>query len=125
MKKNAIILLVIFISLFFIGCNKDSEDSEQPNTFMEDLHAKDAEKANAQIQTLLKPYSETNMQSFANSLSARYPLTIVIICYDCVLTIPRFTEIKIEYTYSGVKEQRYLDILPDRNKKMYLAAVHE
>jgi len=121
MKNNAIGLLAIHTGLFFTGCNKEPN---QPNAFIEAVHAKDAEKAEAQIKSLLKPYSESNMQSFANLLEARHLVTVTQICYDCVLTIPRITDMRIEYIYEGIKESRYLDILPE-NQMMHLAAVHE
>jgi hypothetical protein len=127
MNKLASIAIGVLFTILLLGCNKGNDQpvNDPSSAFIEALHAKDAEKAEAQIRTMLKPYSETNIQSFASSLSARFPLTIVLICYDCVMTIPRITEIKIEYTYSGARESRFLDMLPDGNAKMHLAAVHE
>ena len=122
---NRLFSLLIMIGCCSIirSCDKDSMCSS--NKFTEALHASNVSLVSKEVQGLLKQYSESNLNSFASSLTSKYQVKATVLRFDCVQTNPEQTEIKIQYDFQGGQQQRILDVSKDHANMMKLVSIHE
>lgn len=129
MRNIKTVFLAACISSALLACKKDSQSGNcelLKNALIADV--KDDVKAlvNTYIsQTPSQVYTAQNMDALASALSKECSLSPLVLCFDCVFTLPSMSEIQITVTSIQPNVSRVLDISYTPDNKMTCVSVHD
>lgn len=127
MQKAALLSFIIITLL--ISCRR--------NTLNDNCESlKDGMVANevAAVQTAInnfiaglpdKHYSETNIRALANRISLECNVTVEVLCFDCIQTLPSQSEIKISFNSGGGVMAKCIDLSYNADNKMTYRGMHD
>ena len=112
-----------------MGCSKDSLDSECQR-LKDRMTVNDTESVKAIITTYInmlpsKNYDQQNLEVLSASISNNCGISAVVLCFDCIDTLPEQSEIKVSFIFFGNTIQRIIDISYSANNEMKIVNMHE
>jgi hypothetical protein len=120
--------LIVCISFTSLGCKKDSV-----NNNCEDLKNAMVTDAKDNIKSLInsfisrlpsQAYTEQNINALASSLSNECSISALVVCFDCIATLPTESEIYLTVTSNQSNISTAVDISYTPDNKMKCVGVH-
>ena len=129
MSRSRIFLLGLTFIVVGMGCSKDSLDPECQR-LKDRMTVNDTESVKAIITTYInmlpsKNYDQQNLEVLSASISNNCGISAVVLCFDCIDTLPEQSEIKVSFIFFGNTIQRIIDISYSANNEMKVVNMHE
>ena len=117
------------ILLGSISCRKEitNEDCERIKSGML-ANNKDAVKTviNKFITRLSsETYTEENINKLTSMIDQECDLTCILLCFDCIKTLPSQTEIRISFSQSGSTVSKTLDLTYNSSDRIVFGNMHD
>ena len=116
--KYCLAFLLIFL---LFDCNKELSDSVT-NIKCESLQQALTNNNTALVDSLLgnlldMNYSEENLTKLADTISKNCDIKAVLVCFDCIQTLPPQSPMELTFLSGGDSTVRELDFIPGVNYK--------
>lgn len=129
MRSIKTFFLAACISSALLACKKDTP-SGNCELLKNALIANSKDDVKAIVNTYISQmpsqvYTAQNMDALASALSKECSLSPLVLCFDCVFTLPSMSEIQITVNSVQPHGSRVLDISYMPDNKMTCVAVHD
>lgn len=124
MHNLTLILVAVFFAFSF-GCSKDHLGADDCQDLLEALANNNKDKAARELDHLLVSYSRSNVEKLVYDIESECDITAALVCYNCVLTNPASSQIRLSFRYANAAKLKFLDIGPDVSNRMRIVAIHD
>ena len=130
-QKNRFMKIVLIISLlvFSFGCRKTNLQNSCADLSLAVMNS-DKALAKSAIDNMIRSlpssqYTENNIKSLVNKISGNCNLQTIMICFDCIKTLPTQTEIRITINSGTTTVQKIIDLSYTSSNKMIFHNMHD
>jgi hypothetical protein len=121
--------LIILCAILTPGCKKDSSD-QQCQKLKDGMAANNTETVKTVITQFINQlpsnsYTQNNLNYLASSLSGQCTISAKVLCFDCILTLPGQSEIRLSFIFSPSLVEKTIDISYSPDNKMKVVNMHE
>ncbi len=127
MRFPIILTIILTGVLTSVACHKDKveSDCQQLST---GIASDNKEAVNEVITNLIsqlpgQAHTADNLAKLVNSIGQKCEITATVLCYGCIKTLPKQSEIRVIIT--GSNSTKVLDISEDSNGNMIFGSMHE
>lgn len=135
MRIKFLVLLIIAFSLTITACKKDSLHSLNCEALKEGLATENQELIKKEINLIVSSFSpdpsaddkyghRKNLNSVAETLSAKCNITSSNICYNCIETNPPQSEVQVSFMYKGIQNNKVIDISYTKDNTLTFVGMH-
>ncbi|MFI5129931.1 MAG: hypothetical protein ACHQFX_08080 [Chitinophagales bacterium] len=127
--RNRIILFVFAGVLSFHSCNKEEIARADCQRLQHGIITSGKEEVKAVITKFVnnlvsKKYSQQNINNLVNTINQQCDASAVVLCFDCIYTIPSQSEIRITCSVAGGPVDRTVDISYTKDNEMVFRNLH-
>ena len=124
MKKWTFLFL-----LFALSCSKPKQQAECVD-LKEGIKGNDIARVSAYFADAIdglpnKSHTMANLAILAQKISVNCSVTVEVVCYACIETLPEQSEIRITFSSSGSAITKLIDISQDSSMEMKFANMHD
>ena len=121
-------LFIAFVSLTFFGCKKDCIDE------CKSLKASILENNNENLKSILtsyvtklpsQDYNQQNLSNLISKISEKCDITGELVCFDCIMTLPSASEIKLSFIENGTTRSKTIDISHTSENIIKIVGMHD
>lgn len=122
-------LSLLFLSILLFSCKK-----HKPEQDCLKLPAAISSNNIEQVKTIITlyisklpsaTYTEQNLTQLTTTISNQCAISAVVLCFDCIDTLPSQSEIRVSIVSSGSIIKKTIDITYSPDKKMKFGNMHE
>lgn len=129
MRFLTIFLLGIIMISLNAGCKKESEEANCQQ-FKNSIISADKEQVKTIISQYITAlpssnYTEQNLNALAGSVQQHCTMNALVLCFDCIQTLPSQTEIRISFLNGATTVEKTIDISYNSNNKMVFHNLHD
>lgn len=70
-------------------------------------------------------YTEENINKLTSMIDQECDLTCILLCFDCIKTLPSQTEIRISFSQSGSTVSKTLDLTYNSSDRIVFGNMHD
>jgi len=130
-KKRLSMKAFVIICLLVInfGCRKANLQNNCDD-LSRAVTSSDVALARSVIDNLIRTlpsskYTESNVQNLVNKISGSCNLQTVLLCFDCIKTLPSQTEIRITINTGSVTVKKVIDLSYTNSNSMVFQNMHD
>ena len=130
-SKNWFMKVVLMIGLlvFSFGCRKSNLQNSCAD-LSRAVMSSDIALAKSAIDNIIRSipssqYTQSNIQNLVNKISGNCNLQTILVCFDCIKTLPSQTEIRISINSGAVPVQKIIDISYTNSNEMVFNNMHD
>ncbi|MBD0331498.1 MAG: hypothetical protein ICV66_02475 [Chitinophagaceae bacterium] len=119
---------LLIISAFYMvpACSKDLSSrncEELKNAIIENNN----DKVKSEVQKICSAwvYSQQNLNFLADTISSQCDINAIVLCFECIDTLPPITELKLSFTVSGALKSKMIDVSYTSGNEIKVVAVHD
>lgn len=107
------------------GCSKNDPTGNDCQELVAALAANDKNQVADELDHLLVSYSRANVERLALQVGSGCSISATLVCFDCIQTNPRASEIRLSFTHSNAAKVKFLEIAPDISNRMKVLAIRD
>ena len=123
------VFLMIGLLVFSFGCRKANLQNSCAD-LSRAVMSSDIALAKSAIDNIIRSipssqYTQGNIQNLVNKISGNCNLQAIMICFDCIKTLPSQTEIRITINSGTAPAQKIIDLSYTNSNKMVFHNMHD
>jgi hypothetical protein len=121
---------LLFLSILVQGCKKQKAEPADCIQLSAAITANHIDQAKTSITAFINhlpsdAYTSQNLDQLADSISGQCAITAIVLCFDCIDTLPSQTEIRVSVSSEGSTISKTIDITYTPDNKMKFGNMHD
>ena len=126
---NRLYLPAIVLLLTFTACTKDDVQPASSDKLQRAILAGNPDAVEAEINKVCASItavtgSANELDHLNNAIISQCKVNAVVLCHDCIFTLPAQSEIRISVNYQGLQKEKIIDITRSGNRFVF-AGMHD
>lgn len=115
MQRIIILTGFLFFVSIFISCKKETLNTFDCSNLRQGIKSDSVELVKKEINKICKgltePTVKLKLQKLAETISSKCGINAIVLCSECIYTLPAQSEIKISFSLGGIEYSKAIDII--------------